>query len=307
MREKTYHGYLGHLGIHGYADKYYNGNVSQAARQLSYNAMAAYDPAPWNGVWQRKKKQAQIYQPNRGTMTDFTKIVFDADKHTYTLNGKKLNSVTEYLKEFQKTFDREGISKCVAEKEGRSVAEVLAEWDATGERARIMGTAVHSYIEQTMRGNGNGQLSLDPFLDLNTMLPECLAFNDLWRQLSPKVSYSREHIEWVIGDEYLRIAGTADMMFYSPETGKHHLWDWKTGKFDLDNKWEMLLEPFDYLSASKFNIYSLQISLYRLIIERNTNFELGDSYLVHLSPNGYQVHRAIDLRERLLECLEVPF
>ena len=308
MRDKTYHGYLGHLGMHGYADKYFCGNVSAAARQLCFNAMAAYDPAPWNGVWQRRKKSAKTYQAKGNPMkTDFAQIVFDADKHTYTLNGKKLKNVTGFIKEFQKPFDRDGIARRVAEKEKRSVEEILAEWEATAERGRVIGTAVHQHIEATLRGDGNGQLSFDPFLNLNSTIPEVVSFNTLWQQLAPKVSYCKEHIEWVVGDAELGLAGTADMMFFSPDTGKYHLWDWKTGKLDLDNKWEDLLAPFGYLSASKFNIYSIQISLYRLMIERNTGFDLGDSYIVHLTPSGFQVHRAIDLRERLLDYMDVPF
>lgn len=306
---KTYHGYLGHMGLHAYADRYFGGNLSAAARQLAYNGMAATDPAPWNGAFQRRKKSAQIYQPKGATMkTDFSQIKFDADKHRYFLGDKELRSVTNYIKDYQKPFDRDRIAAKTAAKENRSVAEVLAEWAATGEQARTLGTTVHSHIEKTLRGETNGQLTLDPFLSLNTRLPEIIAFDAFWSQLAPKVSYSKEHIEWVIGDTDLRLAGTVDTMLFSLETKKYHIWDWKTGKFDLDNKWENLLTPFDYLSAAKFNIYSLQVSLYRLIIERNTGLDLGDSYIVHLSAaNGYQVHRAIDLRERLLDWMEVPF
>jgi ATP-dependent exoDNAse (exonuclease V) beta subunit len=240
-------------------------------------------------------------------ITNFSHIKFNADEHSYTLGDKKLRPVTHYLKGFQKPFDRDGIAQRTATKQSHSVAQVLAEWDATGERARTLGLAVHSYIEQTLHGNGTGQLTLDPFLSLNTKLPEILAFDNFWQQLAPKVCYSKENIEWVIGDADLGLAGTVDAVLFNSKTGKHHIWDWKTGRFDLENKFENLLEPFDYLSASKFNIYSLQVSLYRLIIERNTDLEFGDSYIVHLSSDGTAVYRAIDLRERLLDWMEVPF
>lgn len=241
-------------------------------------------------------------------LTEFSQIKFDADKHRYFLGDKELRSVTNFIKDFQKPFDRENIAARTAAKQNRSVAEVLAEWEATGERARILGTTVHEHIKKTLCGETNGQLSLDPFLSLNTRLPEIVAFDAFLSQVSPKVCYTEGDIEFVIGDAELGIAGTVDALLMSYETGKHHIWDWKTGKFDLDNQWENLLKPFDYLSASKLNIYSLQVSLYRLIIERNTGLDLGDSYIVHLSAaNGYQVHRAIDLRERLMDWMEFPF
>lgn len=306
---KTYHGYLAHLGLHGYADRYYCGNLSAAARQLAYNGLASQDPMPYNGAFSRRKKSAQIYQAKEPTMpTDFSEIKFDADAHRYFLGDKELRSVTNFIKDFQKPFDRNGVAAKVAAKENRSIAQVVAEWEATAERARILGTTVHSHIEKVLRGEQNGQLALDPFLSLNTKLPEIAAFDAFWSQLAPKVSYCKEHIEWIIGDAELGLAGTMDSLFLNPETKQYHIWDWKTGKFDLENKWESLLRPFDYLSASKFNIYSLQVSLYRLIIERNTGLDLGDSYIVHLSAaNGYQVHRAIDLRERLMDCMEIWF
>jgi ATP-dependent exoDNAse (exonuclease V) beta subunit len=305
---KTYHGYLGHMGMHTYADRYYCGDTSAAARQLAYNGLASQDPMPWNGAFQRRKKSARIYQAKEPIMpTDFSQIKFDANKHNYFLGDKELRSVTNFIKVFQKPFDRDRIAQRTATKENRSVAEVLAEWEAAGERARILGTTVHSHIEKVLRGEQNGQLSLDPFLSLNTKLPEIAAFDAFWSHLSPAVTCNRDRIEWVIGDTDLGLAGMVDAVFYSLDTGKYHIWDWKTGKFDLENQWENLLKPFDYLSASKLNIYSLQVSLYRLIIERNTGLELGDSYIVHLSANGYQVHRAIDLRERLMDWMEVPF
>lgn len=306
---KNYHGYLGHMGMHTYADRYFCGNLSAAARQLAFNGLASQDPAPWNGAFQQHKKSAKIYKAKEPTMpTDFSQIRFDADEHRYFLGDKELRSVTGAIKEFQKPFDREGIARRTAAKQNRSVTQVLAEWDATAERARILGTTVHAYIQKTLLGEQNGQLSLDPFLNINTKLPEVAAFDAFWAQLSPKVSDFAQFIEWVIGDAELGLAGMVDAMFYSLETRKHHVWDWKTGKFDTENQWENLLAPFDYLSASKLNIYSLQVSLYRLIIERNTGLELGDSYIVHLSPAGaYEVHRAVDLRERLMDHFEIPF
>lgn len=241
--------------------------------------------------------------------TDFSKIQFNADKHSYFYDGKELTGVTKYLKRFQKPFDQWANAQRVAQRESRTVSSVLAEWEAKGEKSRVLGTAVHQHIQDILKGNHNGQTSFDNFLDLNTKAPEINAFDALWGQLQPKVSYCREHVEFVVGDAELGIAGTVDTMLFSPETGLYHIWDWKTGKFDLTNQWGTLLPPFDYLDDAKFNLYSLQTSLYRLIIERNTGLKLGDSYLVHLSDpsTGYKIHRAVDLRERLLDCLEIPF
>jgi hypothetical protein len=308
---RSWYSWLAHKGLHSLADRYFCGNLSKAAERLARNGLARQDPAPWNGAF--KHKPIKPYISKEPTVkTDFSQIQFNEEEHRYFLDGKELTSVTAKIKEFQTPFDRDRIAQRTAEKQGRTVAEILAEWEAKGEKGRKLGKIVHAHIEETLSRNGNkqaGQLALDPFLSLNLKLPEIEAFDNLWRQTVPTVSWCQEHVEWIIGDAELGIAGTVDTVLFSHQTKKYHIWDWKTGKFDLNNKWQNLLEPFDYLDASKFNIYSLQVSLYRLIIERNTGLELGDSYLVHLShpTMGYEVHRAIDLRERLLAWLEIPF
>ena len=309
FRRKNYHQYLGHMGLHTYADRYFCGNMSKAAQRLARNGLASQDPFPQNGAF--KRKPATIFKP-KGTLmkTDFSQIEFNEDKHRYLFNGRELTPVTTVIKQFQKPFDRDTIAQRVANRENRPVAEVIAEWEAKGERGRVLGTLVHEHIEKVLRGESDGQLSLDPFLSFNTKASEIVAFDRLWSDLSPTVSYCKDHIEWVIGDISLGVAGTVDSMLFSPKTGKYHIWDWKTGNFDLHNKWENLLGPFAHLDASKLHIYSLQLSLYRLIIELNTELELGDSYLVHLSDTGAQIHRAVDLREPLLTYLEelaLPF
>jgi ATP-dependent exoDNAse (exonuclease V) beta subunit len=247
----------------------------------------------------------KLFKPKGPQMTtDFSKIKFNADTHRYFYDDKELSSVTWYIKQFQKPFDRDRIAERTAKKENIPLAQVLAEWDLKAENGRRLGTLVHEHIEKVLRGEDSGQLSLDPFLSLNTKAPEIVAFDQLWSELAPTISYNKDHIEWIIGDRSLGLAGTVDSMLFSPETGRYHIWDWKTGKFDLHNKWENLLPPFTAFDASKLHIYSLQVSLYRLIIEQNTDLELGDSYLVHLSEAGAHRHRAIDFREILMAYIE---
>lgn len=234
--------------------------------------------------------------------TNFSAIGFDPEQHRYFIGDRELTGITRKLKELQKPFDRIGNANRVAAREGRAVEAVLAEWDAKGERSRVLGTAVHDYIKVSLLGNG---VSIDPFLSLNTkMYDEFTTFDNFWMKLSLKTSYLQEHVEWIIGDEELGLAGTLDTMLFSSETGLYHIWDWKTGSFDTYNKFQNLLHPFSHLDACKLHIYSLQVSLYRLIVERNTNLILGDSYIVHLTPTAHQVYKAVDLRAPLLAWLQ---
>ncbi len=51
MAGRSWHSYLGHLGLHGLADKYFGGDLEAAQQHLRRNSLAVQDPVPWNGAW----------------------------------------------------------------------------------------------------------------------------------------------------------------------------------------------------------------------------------------------------------------
>jgi hypothetical protein len=231
----------------------------------------------------------------------FTHIKFNPANHTYRCNGQSLTNVTKFIKQYQQPFDADYWAARKAEERGCTPAEIKAEWDAKRQAGQEKGTKIHQHIAQTL----TGQLApADPFLALNDRLPEMNAFDQFWQTIQATLQPLK--IEWVVGDTSLGIAGTADALFYSTKTGQYHLWDWKTGgKFKTNNPFQNLLAPFDELPDCELNTYSLQTSLYRLIIERNTGLTLGDSYILYLS-NGFEVHKALDLKEQLETLLKRP-
>lgn len=236
---------------------------------------------------------------------NFDHIKFDPEAHRYTYRDRDLTSVTRIVKRLKPAFDREGVAQKKARETGKSVGDILTEWDAKGEAGRERGRRVHQYIERVLRGQTpNG---FDPIQALNERLPEMDGFDILWSRMQGMLQPRVERIEWVIGDPGLGegVAGTLDTLLTSTLHHESNIWDWKTGKFYFDNPFDKLLPPFNDLSASEFNEYSLQTSLYRLIVERCTGRELGNSQIVHLSSSGaYQIHTALDLRARLLDWLQ---
>ena len=52
MQGRTYHSFLGHLGLHGLADHHFNGDIEAAQKRLRENGRARSDPFPGNGAWQ---------------------------------------------------------------------------------------------------------------------------------------------------------------------------------------------------------------------------------------------------------------
>ena len=48
---KSHAQYADHLGLHGFADRYTNGDIYAAGLRLGIIGAAATDPAPWNGAF----------------------------------------------------------------------------------------------------------------------------------------------------------------------------------------------------------------------------------------------------------------
>lgn len=234
----------------------------------------------------------------------FDTISFDADHHRYTHapTGQPLISVSRAVKHVTPEFEAERIAAKVAAKNGKTTDEVLAEWEDKKVVALQRGTLVHDYIEATLQKRTP---PANPFCP-NGQLPEMEAF-DSWYTSAVREGAHLVATEMIIGDVELGIAGTLDCLLFSEKTGKHHLLDWKTNsKFRTSNRWQTLLPPFAHVGDCELGRYSLQLSLYRLILERTAGhlLELGDSFLVHLSRDGRPwTYRAIDLRERAEEWL----
>lgn len=57
-----WHSYLGHLGLHGLADKYFDGDIEAAQTHLRNNGLARQDPAPWNNAWPKYQPVTEVSQ-----------------------------------------------------------------------------------------------------------------------------------------------------------------------------------------------------------------------------------------------------
>ena len=70
MAGRKWHSYLGHLGLHGLADKYFSGDIQAAQQHLRRNGLAVQDPAPWNGAWPRYVPVTEVESAVANTRKD---------------------------------------------------------------------------------------------------------------------------------------------------------------------------------------------------------------------------------------------
>lgn len=234
--------------------------------------------------------------------TDFSKIVFEPDRHTYTYKRRSLISVTTLLKWVVPEFETEKMLKRQAYRTNRSVEDIRKEWDTKRDEGLDKGTRVHNYVENVMEGN-----DISCMKELNDHIHEMQQFDVAWARLREKLKAQLYKKEWTIGDVEYGVAGRVDAIISMHLRDKpvKCLFDWKTGKF-MTRKYarEYLLPPFDDLPNCEEVKYSIQLSLYRLIIDKNSDENIHSCYIMHLPADGkYQLYNAIDLRDRIKDWL----
>lgn len=174
---------------------------------------------------------------------------------------------------------------------------ILQEWEDNKNIACELGTAVHNWIEKFLKG-------------LNPALPsdeKILIRVQGWIKVFNERLCKLDNIahELKIFSNELEIAGTIDSVFGFK--GMPVIGDWKTNrefKTDEDRCYGNLLYPFKSCKENELNKYSIQLSLYRIILEDN-GIESHYPFMCHIGPNGIvTIHQAKDFRAELRKFLK---
>lgn len=215
-------------------------------------------------------------------------IIFEPVAHRYFHQGRELKSVTAVTGKLKPAFDSQRMSLRVANRRGISQEDVLKEWEKTRDEAGERGRQLHSAVEAFLT---TGEIALT--------MPLFRQWHKWWSGIMVPAA-----VEYIIADLGFGIAGTVDLVGWSPKTNLYHVLDWKTNKnFTVESKYgDRLLVPFSELEYSDLEGYSLQVSLYRLMLERQ-GVETGDSWICHVTPENCEPYRAKDYRQRLLDWL----
>jgi len=223
---------------------------------------------------------------------------FDPTWHKYTYRGKPLTSVTKFLKNFKKPFEEDFWSKNKAEEAGVPQEWILQEWKQKNERANFVGHSTHTWIENYFNGI---RQSIPNDLDIVDRINK---FNIVFAKHLVKLIPVT--FELRIFSKKYPLAGTLDSLFIYKD--KLFIVDWKTnGRFSHDEhpkgKFHKLLIPFEDFWENHLNEYSIQVSLYSLILEE-WGFNIRGSYLVHIGPDeDAKIYKAVDLTNQLRNYL----
>jgi len=227
-------------------------------------------------------------------------FIFEEVEHTYHFDGIKYDSVTTFLRRFKQPFDREYWLNRKSKELGVDPSVLEGEWKLKADTATNLGTIVHKWIEDFWSGK-NPEMPDDSEV-LNRVNKFLSLYEKRFKNLIPLESELR------IFSKKWRLAGTIDQPFLMWDSSKNQILflvgDWKTNKELKDDnhpkgRYKKLLHPFADLWENSHNEYSIQLSLYRLILEDEIGINTDSAFLVHIGPEEPRILPAKDLRERL--------
>lgn len=209
-----------------------------------------------------------------------SRISFDEKTHTYYVDGSSdgIISVTTLIHKNFPKFDSDTILKKMKNKKEKypnmSDEQIKKSWSDNAFNASKNGTKMHKMIENYYNGIDNEKE------DEN--LPEFkhfLNFNS-YNNLEPY------RTEWSIFDGELELAGQVDML-YKKQDGTYALYDWKRVKeIKKDNPFEKGIGKLSNLDHCNYVHYSLQLNIYKRLLETRYNMKVSEMCLVILHPDN---------------------
>jgi ATP-dependent exoDNAse (exonuclease V) beta subunit len=174
--------------------------------------------------------------------------------------------------------------------------QIKASWDKNRDSASGFGTKMHADIEDYYNGLEvqNDSIEFEFFRKFVKDFPELKPFRT----------------EWMVFWEEMKISGSIDMIFENPD-GTIYIYDWKRCReIAYENYDKYLKTPcVNHLPDTNFWHYSLQLNMYKTILETKYNKKVVGLYLVCLHPdNPYKTYDRIEvpfLEKEMGELLEL--
>lgn len=235
-------------------------------------------------------------------LSKFKNVKYYDEPHKYFIGSQELISGTTIVGEFKEKFDSKKQAPKSAKKHGVSVEQILSEWEFKGDFSRTKGTLLHNYAENYWQ-NKIFPIDYDLYEEkfgeglMRGRLDECIRmFHEFYDEAS--VSLIPIALELVVGDAELGVGGMVDGLFWNDKKGELQIWDYKTNKEIADfSKYNKRMKvPVNFLHDCELEAYSIQLNLYKYIIQKNTNLRIGKCYLVH-------IHEEQE-RYNVIECKE---
>jgi len=211
-----------------------------------------------------------------------SRISFDEPTHSYTIDGSKngIMSVTTLIHQYFPHFNAKEVikkmQKNMPEKyKGMTNKEIEKMWQDSGKEASSLGTTLHKSIEYFYNdiNHDNNSNEYNYFLEFN---------ENVKNRLRPY------RTEWSIFRTELKLAGQLDMLYeIIDKPGEYALYDWKRVKeIKTENSFEKGKEGLNHLDHCNYNHYSIQLNIYKRLLETLYGLKIVEMFLVVLHPEN---------------------
>ena len=240
----------------------------------------------------------------------FKDFKFYADGHYYECKGKRVGiSVTTFIHEYCNEFDAEGMAEKVANRDGKTVQQVLDEWAYKRDFSCEKGTTCHEWSQSLWSGAEYKPLLFDESKEYMSALDKIKN-----QAVNFKNDY-QEHLEHLIdelpiGSEEFNIASCVDHLFYNKLTGGLVLVDYKTNSlmegYNKKAYKKAMKVPLSHINDDALHHYHIQLSIYKFLIEKYTGLKVDEMFIVYMSENieNYEIIEIPYLYEEVRKILE---
>ena len=240
----------------------------------------------------------------------FKDFKFYADGHYYECKGKRVGiSVTTFIHEYCNEFDSEGMAEKVANRDGKTVQQVLDEWAYKRDFSCEKGTTCHELSQSLWSGAKYKPLLFDESKEYMSALDKIRN-----QAVNFKNDY-QEHLEHFIdelpiGSEEFNIASCVDHLFYNKLTGGLVLVDYKTNSlmegYNKKAYKKAMKVPLSHINDDALHHYYIQLSIYKFLIEKYTGLKVDEMFIVYMSENieNYEIIEIPYLKNEVEEILE---
>jgi len=217
-----------------------------------------------------------------------SRIAFRDEGHIYWIDGstKDLISATTFIHGFFNEFNTDKTIKNIIlnskHKTDKSYVyymmtydEIKNKWSTNAQNSSSLGTLMHANIEKFYN-----DIKVE---DSTEEFKQFLCFFNDHKHLTIY------RTEWLVFSELFRITGSIDAVFKNSD-GTITIGDWKRSKkismTSFGNKPTFGIIPFDNLHDCNFFHYSLQLNLYRILLETFYDQTVTDMFLVVCHPDN---------------------
>ena len=244
----------------------------------------------------------------------FKDFVFYEDGHYYEYKGKRVGiSVTTFIQEFCNEFDAERMAEKVANRDGKTIQQVLDEWAYKRDFSCEKGSLGHLYSQGLWNGEDIKEIQNKIDLFTNGLENPIEIIQEQAERFYFDYQDHLEHLidELPIGSEEYNIASCVDHLFYNKLTGGLVLVDYKTNSLmDGYNKKaykKSMKVPLSHINDDSLSHYHIQLSIYKFLIEKYTGLKVDEMFIVYMSENieNYEIIDVPYLYKEIKNILEL--